>query len=492
MKAFDNELYLKLQSEKILERVKQFGDKLYLEFGGKLFDDNHAKRVLPGFLPNSKLLMLSTIKDDIEIIIAISTADILNNKVRNDNGVNYETEVLRLIDGFRAANLFVGSVCVTQYQSIESVDAFINKLNNLGISVYKNYTIEGYPHCIEKIVSEDGFGKNDYIKTSRKIIVVTGPGPGSGKMATCLSQLYQENKNGVKAGYAKYETFPVWNLDLKDPINLAYEAATVDLNDVNMIDPFYLNATSKMAINYNRDVEAFPVLKQIFTAIYGNCPYNSPTDMGVNMVGFAIKDIDCAHDAAKKEIIRRYYDTKVLYRNGRVDENAIEKITNIMQQLNLKKEDRKCAIEANKKKEASGTESMALELPDGKIITAKTSNLLLAPSALILNALKYLAEIPDDTLLLQPSIIEPISNLKVNVLGNRNPRLHINETLNALSISASNNVLCNSALNKLKDLAGSEAHSTVILSDVDINVLKKLNINVTTDNRAYAHRLYVK
>ncbi len=490
--AFDNDLYLKLQSENILKRVNQFGDKLYLEFGGKLFDDYHASRVLPGFLPDSKLKMLLKIKDDIEIIIAISAHDIQKNKIRNDLGINYETEVLRLIDAFRSSGLFVGSVCVTQYQDAPTVNTFIKKLNNLGISVYKHYIIEGYPHCIDKIISEEGFGKNEYIKTSHKIVVVTAPGPGSGKMATCLSQLYHENKNGIKAGYAKYETFPIWNLDLKDPVNVAYEAATADLADVNMIDPYHLNHYGKLTVNYNRDVEIFPVLKSMFTAIYGKCPYESPTDMGVNMAGFAIVDHELASRASKDEIIRRYYQTKVDLRNGKVSESALEKIKLLMQSLNINESERKCVLYAHKKKEESQTESMALEMPDGTIISAKTSNLLLAPSALILNALKYLAKIPDDIPLLSYQIIEPICNLKVNDLGNHNPRLHVNEVLNALAISASTNPLASLAMSKLSMLKGAQAHSTVILSEVDSNLLKKLKIDLTTDDEAYAHKLYVR
>lgn len=490
--AFDNDLYLKLQSENILKRVNQFGDKLYLEFGGKLFDDYHASRVLPGFLPDSKLKMLLKIKDDVEIIIAISAHDIQKNKIRNDLGINYETEVLRLIDAFRSSGLFVGSVCVTQYQDAPTVNTFIKKLNNLGISVYKHYIIEGYPHCIDKIISEEGFGKNEYIKTSHKIVVVTAPGPGSGKMATCLSQLYHENKNGIKAGYAKYETFPIWNLDLKDPVNVAYEAATADLADVNMIDPYHLNHYGKLTVNYNRDVEIFPVLKSMFTAIYGKCPYESPTDMGVNMAGFAIVDHELASRASKDEIIRRYYQTKVDLRNGKVSESALEKIKFLMQSLNINESERKCVLYAHKKKEESQTESMALEMPDGTIISAKTSNLLLAPSALILNALKYLAKIPDDIPLLSYQIIEPICNLKVNDLGNHNPRLHVNEVLNALAISASTNPLASLAMSKLSMLKGAQAHSTVILSEVDSNLLKKLKIDLTTDDEAYAHKLYVR
>ena len=489
--AFDNDLYLKLQSENILKRVNQFGDKLYIEFGGKLFDDYHASRVLPGFLPDAKLRMLLKIKDDIEIVISISAKDIQNNKIRNDIGINYETEVLRLIDAFRSTGLFVGSVCVTQYQNAPSVNNFITKLNNLGINVYKHYFIEGYPHCVENIISENGFGKNDYIKTSHKIVVVTAPGPGSGKMATCLSQLYHENKNGIKAGYAKYETFPIWNLELNNPVNIAYEAATADLADVNMIDPYHLSAYGKLTVNYNRDVEIFPVLKSMFTAIYGKCPYKSPTDMGVNMAGFAIIDQEAASNASKEEIIRRFYQAKVDYRNGKTTEAAVEKIKLLMKSLNISEKDRRCVQAALDKKEETKTESMAMEMLDGTIIKAKTSQLLLAPSALVLNALKYLAGIPDDIPLLAPQIIEPISDLKINALGNKNAKLHVNEVLNALAISATTNPLAQLAIDKLPGLIGCQAHSTVILSDIDSSIYRKLKINLTTEDKAYAHRLYV-
>ena len=490
--SFDNEKYLKLQSENILNRVNQFGDKLYIEFGGKLFDDYHASRVLPGFEKDTKLKMLLKIKDDVEVVIAISAKDIIKNKIRNDIGINYEGEVLRLIDAFRESSLFVGSVCVTQYQDAPTVNTFIKKLNNLGIPTYKHYVIEGYPHCIDKIISEEGFGKNEYIKTNHRIVVVTAPGPGSGKMATCLSQLYHENKNGVKAGYAKYETFPIWNLDLKDPVNLAYEAATADLNDVNMIDPYHLNAYGKMAVNYNRDVEIFPVLKSMFTAIYGRCPYQSPTDMGVNMAGFAICDKEASSLASKNEIIRRYFQAKVDLRNGKVNETTVEKIKCLMQELNITPLDRLCVKEALKKKESSQTEAMAMELNDGSIISAKTSSLLLAPAALILNALKHLAGIPDELTLIAPSIIEPISTMKTKILGNRNPRLHANEVLNALAISATTNPLADLAIKQLSSLQGSQAHSSVILSELDSNIFKKLKVDVTTEDRAYAHRLFVK
>ena len=490
--GFDNDKYLKMQSEHIKERISKFGDKLYLEFGGKLFDDYHASRVLPGFEPDSKLKMLMQLSDQAEIVIVISAADIERNKVRADIGITYDEDVLRLMDAFTSRGLYVGSVVITHYESHKATDAFKAKLEKMNVKVYLHYSIEGYPSNIPFIVSDEGYGKNDYIETTRPLVVITAPGPGSGKMATCLSQLYHDNKRGIKAGYAKYETFPIWNLDLKDPINIAYEAATADLADVNMIDPYHLNHYGKLTVNYNRDVEIFPVLKSMFTAIYGKCPYESPTDMGVNMAGFAISDHEASDEASKAEIVRRYYETKVLLRNGKTTENALEKIKLLMQSLNLNEESRHCVLSARKKKEDTGTESMALELSDGTMITAKTSKLLLAPSALILNALKYLAGIPDDIPLLSVQIIEPVSNLKINVLGNRNPRLHVNEVLNALAISATTNPLAQLAISKLHELRGAQAHSTVILSEVDSNIFKKLKIDLTTDDVAYAHRLYVK
>ena len=491
-KAFDNKKYLKLQSENIINRVSQFGDKLYLEFGGKLFDDYHASRVLPGFESDTKLKMLLKIKEKVEVVIVINANDIQNNKIRNDLKISYQSDVLRLIDAFRASGLFVGSVCVTRYQNVSQVDSFIQKLNNLGIKTYRHYEIAGYPEEVDKIISEDGFGKNEYIKTEKPIVVVTAPGPGSGKMATCLSQLYHENKNGVKAGYAKYETFPIWNLGLKDPINLAYEAATADLNDVNMIDPYHLEAYGKLTVNYNRDVEIFPVLRSMFKAIYGECPYKSPTDMGVNMAGFAIVDGEVSSQASKNEIIRRYLDAKVDLRNGKIKKEALDKIALLMSQLGISVDDRKCVAYALNKKLVANEESMAIELDDGAIITAKTSKLLLAPSALILNALKHLAGINDELILLPKGIIEPISNMKTEILGNHNPKLHVNEVLNALAISAQTNPLAELALKELPNLKGSQAHSTVILSEVDAKIFKRLKIDLTTEPELHAHRLYVK
>ena len=492
IKAFDNEKYLKLQSENILNRVEKFDNKLYLEFGGKLFDDYHASRVLPGFLKDSKLRMLLTLKEKVEVIVVISSKDIEKNKIRGDLNINYESEVLRLIDAFRASELLVNSVCITQYTSSIQVDKFINKLNNLGIKTYCHYKIPGYPHDVNNIISEEGFGKNEYIETTRPIVVVTAPGPGSGKMATCMSQLYHENKRGIKAGYAKYETFPIWNLPLKHPVNLAYEAATADLNDVNMIDPFHLDAYGSLAVNYNRDVEIFPVVKSMFEAIYGESIYKSPTDMGVNMVGFAISNEEKAKDASKNEIIRRYLNSIVDVRNGKTTHDTIDKIALLMGQLNISIEDRKCVKKALEKRDLTNTVSMAMELNDGHIVTSKTSALLSAPAALILNALKYLSNIPDDVVLISPAIIEPVSKMKIENLGNHNPRLHADEVLIALAISARTNPLAEMAMQKLPELAACQAHSTAILSQVDTYYYKKLKIDLTTEPEVFARKLYVK
>ena len=488
--AFDNKKYLELQSKKILERVEKFDKKLYLEFGGKLFDDFHASRVLPGFEPDSKLKMLLSIKDSVEVVIVISAVDIQNNKIRGDLGINYESEVLRLIDAFRASGLYVGSVCINQYHPAPQVINFNNKLNNLGIKTYFAYEIKDYPHNIEHIISEDGFGKNDYIETTRPVVVMTAPGPGSGKMAMCLSQLYHENKRDIKAGYAKYETFPIWNLPLSHPINLAYEAATADLNDVNMIDPYHLEAYNQLVVNYNRDVDTFPVVKAMLEAIYGTSPYKSPTEMGVNMAGFAICDDELACKASKNEIIRRYLNSLLDLRNGKVKRDTCDKIALLMRKLNVGVSDRKCVAAALEKREESKTVSMAMELEDGTIIKSKTSDLLSAPAALILNALKHLAGINDELLLISPSIIEPISAMKINNLGNKNPRLHVDEVLIALSICARTNPLAELAMQKLPLLKNTEAHSTAILALVDCEVFKKLKINLTCEPEVYAKKLY--
>ncbi len=488
--AFDNNKYLKLQSEKILERVETFGNKLYLEFGGKLFDDYHASRVLPGFEPDSKLKMLLSLKDKIEVVIVISSLDIEKNKIRSDLNINYEAEVLRLIDAFSASGLYVGSVCISKYQAVPQVESFRQKLNNLGIKTYLHYNIQGYPYDLSKVISEDGFGKNEYIETSRPLVVVTAPGPGSGKMATCLSQLYHENKRGIKAGYAKYETFPVWNLALKHPINLAYEAATADLNDVNMIDPYHLEYYNTLTVNYNRDVEIFPILKTMFELIYGNSPYKSPTDMGVNMVGYAISDEEIAIKASKDEIIRRYYNALIEKRNGKYTQENVDKIALTMRHLDISIDNRPCVEKALEKEKETNTISMALELEDGTIVTSKTSSLLTAPAALILNALKHLGNINKNINLLSPSLIEPIAKLKVNNLGNNNPRLHVSEILLALSISATTNPLAEIAMNNLDKLAHCQAHSSAILHQEDEKAFKKLKIDLTTEPIAYAQKLY--
>ena len=490
--AFDNEKYLKMQSEHILERINKFDNKLYLEFGGKLFDDHHAARVLPGFQPDSKLNMLLQLKEQVEIVIAVCASDIEKNKIRSDMGITYDVEVLRLIDAFRGTGLYVGSVVITQYANQSAADAFKKHLENLGVKVFLHYPISGYPNNTSFIVSDEGYGKNDYIETTKPLIVVTAPGPGSGKMATCLSQLYHEHKRGIKAGYAKFETFPIWNLPLKHPVNLAYEAATADLNDINMIDPFHLEAYGETTVNYNRDVEIFPVLNAMFEKILGTSPYKSPTDMGVNMVGYCIVDDEAAKEASNCEIIRRYYKAKVDYKKGYTDENTIRKIEIIMSQADITDKDRKCVQPAIEKAEETGAPAVAVELPDGRIVTGKTTSLLGASSAALLNALKALGNINDEIPLISPSIIEPIQKLKVNSLGNHNPRLHTDEILIALSISATMNPISHLALQQLDKLKDCEAHSTVILSQVDANTFRKLKINLTCEDRYQTKKLYHK
>lgn len=488
--GFDNNKYLLLQSEKIKERIANFGGKLYLEFGGKLFDDYHASRVLPGFKPDSKINMLAQLKDQAEIVIVISAADIEKNKIRSDLGITYDLDVLRLIDAFRGYGLYVGSVCMTHFSGQPSAIAYQKKLESLGMKVYRHYPISGYPSNIPFIVSDDGYGKNEYIETSRSLVVITAPGPGSGKMATCLSQLYHEYKRGIQAGYAKYETFPIWNLPLKHPVNLAYEAATADLNDVNMIDPFHLEAYSETTINYNRDVEVFPVLRAMFEKIMGECPYKSPTDMGVNMAGYGIIDDDATREASRQEIIRRYYNTLCQKRQGNADDDQILKLELLMKQAEVTPADRPVVKAATDKAALTGEPAIAIQLTNGRIITGKTSELLGASSAMLLNSLKSLAGIPDEKHLISPSIIEPIQELKVNHLRNRNPRLHTDELLLALSICAATDDIAKKAMEHLKNLAGSEAHSSVILSSVDRNVLRKLGINLTCEPEYQSKGLY--
>ena len=488
--GFDNDKYIKLQSQNIRDRIKMFGGKLYMEFGGKLFDDYHAARVLPGFEPDAKVKMLLNLKDEAEIVIAINADAIEKNKRRGDLGITYDLDTLRLIDAFREIGLYVGSVVITRYTGQPLAQVFENRLKTLGIKVYKHYPIEDYPYNIQHIISEEGFGKNDFIETSRELVIVTAPGPGSGKMATCLSQLYHEHKRGIKAGYAKFETFPVWSIPLKHPVNVAYEAATADLNDVNMIDPFHLDAYGKTTVNYNRDIEIFPVLNAMLEGILGESPYKSPTVMGVNMVGFAIFDDDAVRDAAKQEIIRRYYNATVSARQGMTEESDAYKIELLMKQVGVTTKDRCVVSQALKKAKATGAPATAIQLPDGQIITGKTSSLLGSASAMLLNALKVLAEIPDDVNLISPTIIEPMQKLKTEIMGNHNPRLHTDEILIALSICAASDELAKKALDNAYKLAGSEAHSTVILSRVDENVFRKLGINLTCEPKYQTKKLY--
>ncbi len=479
--GFDNEKYLKMQSEHIKERISQFGDKLYLEFGGKLFDDYHASRVLPGFAPDSKLRMLMQLSDCAEIVIVISAADIEKNKVRGDLGITYDVDVLRLREEFLQKGLYVGSVVITHYSGQNSADQFKAKLEKKNIRVYLHYTIEGYPANIPLIVSENGYGKNDYIETARPLVVITAPGPGSGKMATCLSQLYHDNLRGIKAGYAKFETFPIWNIPLKHPINLAYEAATADLNDVNMIDPFHLEAYGETAVNYNRDIEIFPVLNAIFEGIYGENPYKSPTDMGVNMAGNCITDDEACCEASRMEIIRRYYTALNKAVKEEASQNEIYKIELLMKQAKITTDDRRVTVACKERAEALGIPTAAIELGDGHIITSKTSDFLGASAALLLNALKYLAGVEHDTRLISPDAIEPIQKLKVLYLGGRNPRLHTDEALIALTLAACNDDNAKRALEQLPALRGCQVHSSVMLSEVDNKMFKRLGMDLTSE-----------
>lgn len=488
--AFDKERYFRIQREAIMKRIQKFGDKLYMEFGGKLFDDYHAERVLPGFDHDTKLKMLLGLKDMTEIIIAVNSNDIQNNKIREDLGISYEDEVIRLIDAFQSVGLFVSSVVLSKYADQPLTKIFRKMLDNRGIKTYLHYPIQGYPQNFSLVLSEEGFGKNEYVETTRPLVVVTAPGPGSGKLATCLSQLYHENKRGVRAGYAKFETFPIWNIPLKHPVNIAYEAATIDLKDVNLIDPYHLENYGTMAVNYNRDVEAFPLLKNMFELIYGLSPYNSPTDMGVNMVGFCIIDDEAAIEASRKEIVRRYYATLKSKFYGVLSEDDVVKCELLMQQAQTSIEDRKVVKAALDKAIEKETPYMALELPDGRIVTGKTSELLRSPASLILNSLKVLANISDRIPLISKNIINPIQDLKVNSLGNHNPRLHLDDVLVALCISAQTNPSADLALKELPNLKGSEAHSSVILSVSDLSCLKKLGIQVTEEPKLRAKRLY--
>ena len=479
--GFDNDKYIRIQSEHIRDRIARFGHKLYMEFGGKLFDDYHASRVLPGFEPDSKLKMLMKMKDDAEIVIVISAIDIEKNKIRSDLGITYDVDVLRLRDEFMARDLSVNSVVITHYNGQSSAEAYRKRLENMGIRVYYHHTIEGYPNNVALIDSEEGFGKNDYVETTRPLVVVTAPGPGSGKMAVCLSQLYQENKRGIKAGYAKFETFPIWNLPLSHPVNIAYEAATADLEDVNMIDPFHLDAYGETAVNYNRDIEIFPVMNAIFEDIYGENPYKSPTDMGVNMVGNSICDDAVCCEAANQEIIRRYYTALCNLADGKASESEVNKIALLMKRAKITTADRKCTIAAKERLERSGVASSAIELCDGTLISAETSPLLGPSAALLLNAMKHLAGIAHNVKLIPQTMIAPIQKTKVTYLHGHHPRLHTDEVLVALSMMSLLDENCKNALEQLPKLAGSQVHSCVMLSEVDRKTFNKLGVGLTCD-----------
>jgi len=490
--GFDSQKYIHLQSARIRERIDYFGGKLYLEFGGKLFDDYHASRVLPGFAPDNKIRMLMELKDQAEIVIAINANDIEKNKLRGDLGITYDSDVIRLVDVFREFGLYVGAIAITQYTGQPAADLFKHRVEDMGLRVYRLYRIPDYPSNVPGIVSDEGYGRNDYIETTRSLVVVTAPGPGSGKMATCLSQLYHEHRRGVKAGYAKFETFPIWNLPLKHPVNLAYEAATADLNDVNMIDPFHLEAYGETTVNYNRDIEIFPVLREIFKRIYGECPYKSPTDMGVNMAGKSIVDDDVCREASCQEIIRRYYRTACAVKQGRALPQEVQKLELLMRSLDLDLERRSTVKPALDIARETGEPAVAIELNDGRIITGKTTNLLGATAAALLNALKALAGIPDEIKLISPTVIEPIQHLKVAHMGNRNPRLHTDEILIALTICAVTDENAERAMEQLENLKNCEAHSSVILSQVDEGMLSKLGVNLTCEPAYQTNKLYHK
>ncbi len=490
--GFDVEKYLKMQSDNISERIGKFDNKLYLEFGGKLFDDFHASRVLPGFAPDSKIRILGEMKEKTEIVVVISATDIESNKVRADIGITYDADVLRLIDEFRRCELFVGSVVITQYNGQSSANAFKSRLEALGVKCYIHYLISGYPSNLSLIVSEDGYGKNEYIETSRPLVAVTAPGPGSGKMAVCLSQLYHDHRRGINSGYAKFETFPVWNLSLRHPVNIAYEAATLDLLDSNMIDPFHLEAFSETTVNYNRDIEIFPVLNDIFTKIYGESPYKSPTDMGVNMAGKCIIDEDVVKESARQEIIRRYYAEACLERRGLSTSEKVFKAEVLINQAKTELSNRHVAVIAEAQSKANGSPVVAIELHDGTIITGKTSNLFGASSSALLNALKHLANIGKEQELLSRTVVETIQKLKTQTLGSSNPRLHTDETLIALSMSAVTNEDARKALEQIDKLKTTEAHSSVILANVDESIFKKIGVNVSSSPYYEYKRLYHK
>ena len=488
--GFDNEKYIRIQSERIQKRIAEFGGKLYLEFGGKLFDDYHASRVLPGFAPDSKIKMLKSFGSDVEIIIAICANDIEKNKLRGDLGISYDEDTLRLMDVFRNMGFYVSGVVITQYEGQPGADAFRKKLTSLGIRSYRHYPIKGYPTAVKEIVSEEGYGRNEYVETTKPLVVVTAPGPGSGKMATCLSQLYHDFKRGISSGYAKFETFPVWNLPLTHPVNQAYEAATADLNDVNMIDPYCLEATGFPAVNYNRDVEIFPVLKATFDLIYGKCPYTSPTDMGVNMIKECIIDDEACREASRREILRRFYDAQVSAKKGNDMGETVHKLEVIMNKAGINSEINPIFGAALLREETTGGPAAAMELPDGTLVTGKTTPLLGAAAALMLNAIKALAGIPKDVKLIPPEVIEPIKDMKINNLGHHNPRLHTDEILIALCVSAATNENAALAQKQLSKLRGCEAHFSVIPSNVDEKIYKRLGVNVSCEPKYEITKLY--
>ena len=490
--GFDHDLYTRMQSEHIRSRIAVFGGKLYLELGGKLFDDFHASRVLPGFKPDSKVSMLLNLKDQAELVVAINADDIEKSKVRGDLGISYDADVLRLIDAFREIGMYVGSVVLTRWRDQHSAVLFKNRLESLGVRVFRHFPIEGYPYDVEQIISDRGFGRNEYVETTRPLVLVTAPGPGSGKMAVCLSQLYQEHQRGVKAGYAKFETFPIWNLPLNHPVNIAYEAATADLDDVNMIDPFHLEAYGETTVNYNRDIEIFPVLRAMFERIYGESPYKSPTDMGVNMIKNCITDDEACREAARQEIIRRYFAARCGQVQGRTEQAEVDRLKMIVQKTGLGPEQRPVIAAARKREEETEAPALAIQLADGRIVTGKTTNLLGPSAALILNALKVLGGIEKKDQLISPTVIEPIQTLKCDYLGNRNPRLHSDEVLVALSICAATDPKAALAMRQLPLLEGLEAHSTVILPQVDDGSFRRLKVNLTCDPKYQSHNLYHK
>ena len=491
--GFDNNKYLEIQSQHIRQRIAQFDNKLYLEMGGKLFDDYHASRVLPGFLPDSKIKMLMQLADQVEIVIDINASDIEKSKMRGDIGITYDADVLRLIDAFRGNGLYVGSVVIAHYSGQTTAEAFRKRLESLGVRVFIHYPIEGYPSNIPLIVSDDGFGRNEYVETSRPLVVVTAPGPGSGNMATCLSQLYHEYKRGVKAGYAKFETFPVWDLPLKHPVNVAYEAATADLGDVNMIDPYHLEAYGVTAVNYNRDIECFPIVRSILAKITGDENlYRSPTDMGVNMAGSAITDDEAVRYAANQEIIRRYYKAACDYKQGLCDAAVPQRIMLLINESKLSLEDRKVVKPALEKAAATGESAVAIQLEDGRFITGRTTSLMTACSACVLNSVKALAGIDDKMLLLLPIVLEPIKSLKKDVFKADKDKLNLYDVLTALSICAATNPMAQTALEMLPRLRGLEAHGSCMLNDTDMGVMRKMGMNITCEPEFASKDLYIK